>query len=277
MQVMSLRFVPAARLALLMALTALAAASHAQYVGGLAVTSVADGSPDRQDIDSWDFYNNTSATYNSPTSHTVNATLGGGMNGSSYISGQMGTLRAASFAEYPYLTTGKSAQAHTEINAMDYLTVTDPTLPQGTPVTLSFRYALSGTFSTPVFELGGSYSASAVGYLNASSNLGQISLRYENVNGAAPYDLVGTITAAVGDKVTLSYGLDTFAYVAGTATVARQASVDFSHTARAFAWSNDPGVTLVAASGHDYAAVPEPASVAALGMGALALLRRRLR
>ena len=269
--------IPFARLASLVVPLALATAAHAQYVGGLAVTTVADANPDRQDTDSWNLLSNTPATWNTPVSHTVSASLGGGMNGTSTISGQMGILKAASFAEYPAIPSGKSAQAHTQVNALDYLTVVAPGLARGTPVTLRFLYHLSGTFSTPVFEFGGSYAASATGYLQATtqSGAGGFTKRYENLNGAAPYDLVGTMDALVSERVGLAYGLDTFAYVGGTATVARQASVDFSNTAIAYAWSDDPGVTLVAASGHDYAPVPEPASFAALALGALPLLRRK--
>jgi hypothetical protein len=53
---------------------------------------------------------------------------------------------------------------------------------------------------------------------------------------------------------------------------------DFSHTGHAYAEVLTPSATLSSASGHVYAQpVPEPASMAALGLGTLALVQRRRR
>lgn len=121
------------------------------------------------------------------------------------------------------------------------------------------------------------------GYLNvglaggATSSLGVQSVRRGAVYTDNPSAAVD-FTATVGSYFDLDGGL----YAYATEYDERGPAVT-SHTAITTGRfltglsASDPGVTFFGDSGHVYQAVPEPASLAALGLGALAVLRRRLR
>lgn len=262
----------------LFAISGLACVSlaNAQYVSGYSVGML------NQTVggivsDSQSFNNTTAAQYNSLTSRTASVTDGPNKEASGFVAGSMGILKAKAFSKFPGTNSTDYSNAHSNVNALDYLTVTSGNLPIGTPVSLNFLMHLSGTFSTPNFQIGGSYQAFASALMTSNSSLGSVYKQYQNTGSLAPFDLTATMMAKVGEKISIGYSLDAMTYVSGYATVAHQATVDFSSTAKLNVWSSDPNVTLLAQSGHNYAPVPEPASFAALAVGALGLLRRRRR
>jgi len=256
---------------------ALASAANAQYVSGYSVGAISQFSPTSYVSDSHSFNNTTPATYNVLTSRSAFVSDGPNKVASGSVSGSMGILKAKAFSKFPGTSSSDYSNAHSNLNALDYLTVTSGNLPLGTVVTLNFLMHLSGTFSVPTFQIGGSYQASAVATMTSNGTLGSVYKTYQNTNGLAPFDLTATMQAKVGEKINIQYSLDAMTYVSGYATVAHEASVDFSSTAKLNVWSSNPNVVLNAQSGHNYAPVPEPASFAALAIGGLGLLRRRKR
>ena len=106
--------------------------------------------------------------------------------------------------------------------------------------------------------------------------------RLQISNGATTYDGFYSGRATVdatylsGQRYAMGLGFFSTVDYFG-ANAAGAGGLDFQNTAHAYAEVLTPGATLASTSGHDYAArpVPEPGTWAALGLGAVALTRRR--
>ena len=101
------------------------------------------------------------------------------------------------------------------------------------------------------------------------------------------FNVSGTGSCAISTTVGSFLSLDSSLHVVSEARSFSNdnpvwVSADFSNTGHYFVDSQDPGVTLVSASGHDYSAsaqesspVPEPATLILLGTGLAAVAARR--
>ncbi len=94
--------------------------------------------------------------------------------------------------------------------------------------------------------------------------------------GPAIFDVVGTVGSFLDISSTLYGDCDTFDTFNANPTSAIAMTIG---TLNSTFESADPSVIIKSASGHDYtpAAVPEPATYATLGLGLLAVVRRRKR
>ncbi len=89
--------------------------------------------------------------------------------------------------------------------------------------------------------------------------------------------LSSDMTVAAGSRVMLSSYLVTTSQLYWMNPTFLRSQADYSHTAHQYIDVVTPGGSITSDSGHNYAsnATPEPASFAALGLGALLLIRRR--
>jgi hypothetical protein len=94
-----------------------------------------------------------------------------------------------------------------------------------------------------------------------------------HITGAQYFDVIGTVGSYLDISSTLYADLDTIDTFNSTP---QTAFAQTTGTLNSTFTSADSSVTITSASGHDYAEpVPEPASLAVIGLGVLAILRRR--
>jgi hypothetical protein len=244
---------------------ALGAAGTAHGVGtSMELTAAASGSDH--------YYTNTSALT------AAGAVSSSGVNGSASaaVTIGMGEIHALSQASAP--GTIGNARSLVTSQAVDEITANGVA---GTKVVVRWSLPVTGTGS----QSGEGYSHADFGFFSQSfhDNVG-VNYRLYIDSGVVAYEgYFGTsgsvdyvdVTYEVGQTYTtaISYAGDIrLDGLQGTAS----GTLDYANTAHAYAQVLTSGASLSAASGHDYAApVPEPASLAALGLGGLSLLRRR--
>ena len=232
-------------------------------------------------------HGNESHTANGSTSATRTFSSGGGFR-ESHASASYGILKAyatattyAAGGDYNYATS------HSEFRDTITIDAADPSL-NGTSGILTYSYSIDGNLSA---SGGGGfddyYNATAV--VSLSSGGGIRRDRLYGDGSSSSEGVVGDHTETVA--FTFGQSFDLFLYLGAGAYIydkdAMTATADFEHTAL---WggfdsvtngSGTPvGYTLGSLSGHDWTqasteAVPEPSAFAALGLGAVALLRRR--
>lgn len=219
------------------------------------------------------------------TSHAKNSGPGGGgaytSSGEGLATATPGSLHATVSGSTSSSPQHASSLGCARANAyfFDILHVTSTSLAAGTPVRLTLTQSVSGIFDGQGAYRGTVYSSFSAD--NSTSHYSKWNYTYLSSNETPS----GTLEASpiyVNTFVGASFGLSGFLEIAvqtghgwyngGSLTV------DYGHTANYYASSNLAGVSLTGDSGHNYAQpVPEPATCAALGAGALAFVRRRRR
>lgn len=93
-----------------------------------------------------------------------------------------------------------------------------------------------------------------------------------HVTGPQYFDVTGVVGSYLDISSYLYADLDTidtFGQGSFSATAETVGTLNSTFT------SDNPDVTITSASGHDYAAVPEPATLSVLGLGIISVIRRR--
>jgi hypothetical protein len=154
----------------------------------------------------------------------------------------------------------------------DVATLTSGTLPPGTPVAITVTLDLEGGFS-----VNGSGGEAWLTYSKVSDFVAfymerQAILFHGGGFVPPPFALDGY---TVGDQLVFKLAMRATATTTDHVNPAvGDAAADMEGTGRLLIEVATPGVTLEAASGHDYTTVPEPAHALLLGAGALVLAAR---
>ncbi len=230
-------------------------------------------------VDDFSFYGQPQALL--PTTLGQLATGSNGGTASAQFQGSIGTLKAYSYAAFPYgydaqgfgLFTGY-ANATAQGSFADAIDVTGAGLAVGTPVSYRVEFSIDGTLSSPSFEIGGflSASAGATARLTDLQSGQQVSFNWQASQQATGlYSL--TLATQVGHTLQFVGLLNTYAGVTHYAQLGRSAEADFFHTARYALAPSVAGLNTVGASGHDFAvsSVPEPSNWALFSAGLMAL------
>ncbi len=205
---------------------------------------------------------------------------GDGANSSASASAAMGTVGGFASASAVTRDTGFAQLATGQTWALfsDTISVGSGSLPVGTIVTLSIDTNLTGAIIGVAggFEGRGSSNFSA-GYLGGTA-VATAEQRSDWINGnynsnSGPI----TFNTTVGSLVPLTGRLDVVAIAEGVgqAGVASSVTASFGSTALFTVDALTPGVVLTSESGHNYSAIPEPATLALLAIGTLLITRRR--
>jgi len=160
----------------------------------------------------------------------------------------------------------------------DTITIKSATLPLGTPVALKQTLHAHG-----FLDRSGSYSSlSYFARVGGLGGLGDMYV-YQNLNQndltaslVIQEDQVRTVMVKVGDVLPVFGQLELIAVSSADPTKPSSfAQIDAMNTMGEMFDVTTPGAYFTSASGAHYTAVPEPASIAVLAIGAVSLLRRR--
>ncbi len=265
----------------LMALCTLCGASRsvqAQYLSGSIVSSVTDfiPQPNTSASDSHSFYSATPSTWLVPFEVDANASVGVGKDASGMAKGSMGVLHAKTFAEYVYTGESSYSNSHAAINVLDY-GIAQQQIQGQNAVSFNIELDMSGSHSTPDFQIGGSYEAFATAGYSITDGVSTASLTYSS-HANSPMFQTATFDTVAGRQLTIQYYIDCVSYVSGSASQ-RQTTVDYSNTMHVYIDPTTPGSGLTTTSGFNYASVvPEPgifSLVAGMGTCSLLIFRRR--
>lgn len=204
--------------------------------------------------------------------------------GRASLSAGMGAQHALSQSYYPsgqpephyYGYSFGTAQA----TFADTVHVEGAGLAVGTPVRYQLHLWIDGSISSPSFEIGGHLSADGLAQMQL---IDRTSNQRESLSWDIKRDSTGWYSIAldtvVGHDLMVTGMLYAGASVDSSATLARYAEADFSHTARYFLQPSLAQLNTVGASGHDFniSLVPEPSAAWLLlaGLAVLGLLRGR--
>ena len=217
-------------------------------------------------------------------SHSETATFAGG-TGVGEFEGRIGLLRAFASASYPY---GFDAQGHrvnygyagsaVQARFYDTIGVTGAGLAVGTPVSYTVNFTITGTLSSPSFEMGGFLSADGLAEVRLQdlSSHAEVNKRWDAKKDApGVYQL--TLNTFVGRNISIAGMLYAGADVSDYARTGRYAEADFAHSAGYELIPSVAGLNTTGASGHNFLAapVPEPGSWALMAGGLLVLVARR--
>jgi hypothetical protein len=167
---------------------------------------------------------------------------------------------------------GNGANAAGELLVLDLCTITSSTLPQGTLVDVTFNLQVHVNFIHPA-------GWSQNGFDDVVYTLGDTGSN--SVHGELRDTATDTISftqhTAIGVSTFLTYTLLTTASAPGDP--GGTTTVDAFNTANLYVTSSIPGADVTSGCGLVYASspVPEPSTCLALGLGAIALVRRRRR
>ena len=215
--------------------------------------------------------------------HALSSVPNGGSAEASFL-GRVGLLKAQAVAGFPYcctvngqtVTTGYT-NATVQASFYDTVMVSGAGLAVGTPVQYRVSFDISGTISSPAFEIGGRLSADGLAQVRLRDTQ---SSREVLLNWDATRDATGrfslTLDTEVGHELGLSGMLYAGAYVDAHAVLGRVATADFYHSAAYSLAPSVAGLNTLGASGIDFLApVPEPAAWALTLLGLAGLLGRR--
>jgi len=270
---------------LLLGAAALAQAQNYQitgHVNSLASTFAPGPREDQNHTDNFNWYDRPEAQVIQSLSEFSAVSNSG--YGRASMSASMGQLRAFSQAYYPsgqpepHYYGYSFGTAHATF--ADTVRVEGAGLAAGTPVRYELHLWIDGSISFPNFEIGG--------HLNADG-LAQMQLidRTNNQRQTLDWDIKKHSTGwyrialdtVVGHDLMITGMLYASAGVDSSATLARYAEADFSHTALYFLQPSLAQLNTVGASGHDFSIslVPEPSSAWLLlaGLATLGLWRLR--
>lgn len=192
-----------------------------------------------------------------------------GLLSQAIVSGRIGTLAGFASAEAkgsaaPFPNNGVNAIAQAQV--FDRLTVSSASLARGTPVELSFELFVegSGTFFAD-FEIT-QISRADGNPLNGPAKRLNLQMSGFGAAGIGGQE-TGTISALVGERYNIFYGLKVAASVStfGMTGETRFSVSDYSNTGHYFAQTDNSAVFLRAESGYDYTApAPVPLPMSAL-------------
>ena len=195
--------------------------------------------------------------------------------------GRVGLLKAYAVAGYPYCCTinGQTVtlgytNATVQASFYDTVAVSGAGLAVGTPVTYRVDFNISGTISSPAFEIGAPLSVDGLAQvrLRDTSSGSEVALNWDAKRDATGrYQLI--LDTQVGHELGITGMLYAGAYVGAYATLGRVAQADFYHSAEYSLTPSVAGLNTIGASGIDFLApVPEPAGWAMLLLGLVGLL-----
>jgi len=274
--------------AVLLGLLLLGAAARAQnyqitgHVNTLASTFAPGPREDQNHVDHFSWYDRPEARVVQSLSEFSSVSNGG--YGRASLSAGMGELRALSQSYYPsglpephyYGYSFGTAQA----TFADTVRVEGAGLAVGTPVRYQLHLWIDGSISSPSFEIGGHLSADGLAEMQLidRTNNQRQSLSWDIKRHSTGWYSIALDTV-VGHDLMVTGMLYASASVDSSATLARYAESDFSHTARYFLQPSLAQLNTVGASGHDFniSLVPEPSAAWLLlaGLAVLGLLRGR--
>jgi PEP-CTERM motif len=194
--------------------------------------------------------------------------------------GRIGMLKAYAAASHPYcctiggqlVTTGFS-NATVDAIFTDTVAVTGGGLAEGDAVQYTVGLSISGTISSPSFEMGGHVGVYGVAEVRLEDRTTReiVTLRWIAGNQAPGlYEL--TLNTRVGHQLSITGMLNVGASVDSSAVTTRSGEADFYHSAIYSLTPSVAGLNTVGASGVDFLApVPEPASWAVMLAGLAAL------
>lgn len=252
------------------------------HVNTLASTFAPGPREDQNHSDNFSWYDRPEARVVQSLSEFSAVSNGG--YGRASLSAGMGELRALSQSYYPsgqpephyYGYSFGTAQA----TFADTVRVEGAGLAVGTPVRYQLHLWIDGSISSPSFEIGGHLSADGLAEMQLidRTNNQRQSLSWDIKRHSTGWYSIALDTV-VGHDLMVTGMLYAGASVDSSATLARYAESDFSHTARYFLQPSLAQLNTVGASGHDFniSLVPEPSAAWLLlaGLAVLGLLRGR--
>jgi hypothetical protein len=142
--------------------------------------------------------------------------------------------------------------------------------PGGGPIQVRFNIPTDGI----TFVSGQAVAANARANLYLNGN-NRIAYQHDYINNSGTFNDVTPIpvvmTVQDGETVNVSHRFELQANPFGDSDLV----IDYSHTARATIEVLTGGASFTSSSGATYGAVPEPATLAVLGIGGIALFRRK--
>jgi len=200
--------------------------------------------------------------------------------------GRIGLLKAYAAASHPdcctiggQLVTSGFSNATVDALFTDTVAVAGAGLADGTPVQYTVGLRISGSISSPSFEMGGHVGVSGVAEVRLEDKTTRelVTLRWNAAN-QAPGLFELRLNTQVGHQLAITGMLNIGASIDSSARTTRSGVADFYNTAVYNLSPSVAGLNTVGVSGTDFLApVPEPATAASLlaGLALLAVLRRR--
>jgi len=214
-------------------------------------------------------FNSGGVNYNSSFAAAVSSSSYGTL----HASATAGATINPKYSGLGFYANASHGQATAMASFVDEITLTSGSLPKGTLVTYTMTLSLHANF---LFQNPTDYGTASAFAMNNSMGI----VRSGKVGEVS--QIVSYRSGKVGDKITIDGQLSASAYSGAAfsypnSTVQGSATVDAANTSSLFITMTTPGSGFSSLSGSSYqpAAVPEPASFAALAVGLVGVLRKR--